>query len=171
LTVTGLARAGLLVLALAAAATASACSRERPNLLLARLPSAGIGIANPSLMTDDHLAEEGAAWDDPRAAVFERSLGYADYDLATPARILGAYVQADAAGEYMLWASNDGKVYRELWIAPALPSAGLRARATDQLDTRVRFLRFAARGGSGRYSVAELRVLGEPGSAGFHRKK
>jgi hypothetical protein len=167
--VAGLRRAGGLVLVLAAAA--ASCSRERPNLLLARLPSAGIGIANPSLMTDDQLAEEGAAWDDPRAAVFERSLGYADYDLATTVRIVGAYVQADAAGEYMLWASNDGRVYNELWIAPAAPSPGLRARATDKLDARVRYLRFAARGGSGRYSVAELRVLGEPGSAGFHRKK
>jgi hypothetical protein len=158
----------LVLLATVVAAAAPACRRDRPNLLAGRAPSAGIGIVNPQRMTDGETAPEGSAWNDARAATFDRTLGYADYDLSEPVRILGAYVQADAAGEYMLWASNDGRVFNELWIAPALPSSGLRARSTAELDARVRYLRFAARGGTGRYSVAELRVFGEPG---FHRKK
>jgi hypothetical protein len=139
---------------------ATSCRAHRPSrdLLAGANPMRAEGVANPALLTDGRLAAEGADWNAAGAAVFQREGAFVEYDLGQSTRIDAAFLQGDNNDEYVVSVSSDGRTYRDLWIAPAVSSPGLRGRSTEGLDASGRYIRLAPRGGDGVYSVAEFQI-------------
>src|SRR5207249_4697321 len=94
----------------------------------------------------------------PVAAMLQSDRAYADYDLGRSTRIDAATVQADNNDDYVVSTSEDGRAFRELWIARPVASPGLRSRSTEGLAGQGRYVRLSARGGDGVFSVTELQI-------------
>jgi hypothetical protein len=139
---------------------ASSCGRGGPsrNLVAGKAAARAEGVVNPAFLTDGHNPADGADWNAPGTAAFQGPQAFVEFDLGEPARIQSIYLQGDNNDEYIVSVSDDGQAFREIWTAPAVSSPGLRARSTEGLDVRGRWIRLAARGGDGAYSVAELQV-------------
>jgi hypothetical protein len=139
---------------------ALACSRGAPteSLLAGKVPARADGVANPPLLTDGKTAAEGDDWNVPAAAILQADRAVADYDLGQSVPIDAAYLQGDNNDDYVVSVSEDGAIFRELWVARPVTSAGQRARAADGLAGRGRWIRLTARGGDRVYSVTELQL-------------
>jgi hypothetical protein len=141
----------------------SSCARgPSENLLAGKPPARADGVARPELITDGALAAEGAAWDAPAATSLSSESSSVTYDLGQSAPIRSAFLQGDNNDDYVLSVSDDGTSFRELWIARPVGAPGLRARSTEGLSGRARWLRLSARGGDHVYSLTELRVWTGP---------
>ena len=92
-------------------------------------------------------ASEGEDWNAAAAAVLQSERAFVDYDLGQSVPIDAAYLQGDNNDDYVVSVSDDGKSFRELWVARPVASAGLRGRAADGLGGQGRWVRLSARGG------------------------
>ncbi len=150
-------RLALLIALLAA----PACGGGGRGLLGGAQASRVVGIANPALITDGRAALEGDDWNSPSAALFESESGHVDFDLGAPTPIVAGYLQGDNNDEYIISVSDDGVTFRELWVAPPRPAAGLRERWADNLGGNGRWVRLSGRGGDRVFSVAELQLYAQ----------
>ena len=137
-----------------------ACGRGGPshNLTAGKQPARSGDVVNPALLTDDRTATEGADWNAAAATALHGEGAFVEYDLGKVEPIDAAYIQADNNDEYVFTVSDDGQAFRPLWVAPPVPSPGLRGRSTEGLGARGRYVRMSPRGGDGVYSVAELQL-------------
>lgn len=146
------------------------CRRGGPsrNLTAGKQPIRSADVASPALLTDDRSAADGAEWNAAAATAFQGDRAFVEYDLGQVEPIDAAYIQADNNDEYVFTVSDDGQAFRPLWVAPPVPSPGLRGRSTEGLGARGRYVRMSPRGGDGAYSVAELQLWtgAPPQSAG-----
>jgi hypothetical protein len=140
-------------------ALAASCARgPSENLLAGKAPARADAVTSAPLLTDGHVATEGADWNAPGAAVLQSENAFVEYDLGRSASIASAFLQGDNNDDYVVSISDDGTNYRELWIARPVGAPGLRGRATEGLAARGRWLKLSARGGDHVYSVTELQV-------------
>jgi len=140
-------------------ALATSCGRGSSENLIAGKPATRTqGVANPAMLTDGHVAAEGADWNAPAATAFQSENAFIEYDLGQSAHIESAYLQADNNDDYVVSVSDDGTNYRELWVARPVAAPGLRGRSTEGLSAQGRWLRLSPRGGDHVYSVTELQV-------------
>ncbi len=142
----------LLLLALAGAVQAS---DDAGNLLLDRAPRAAPGVANAARISDGAGPREGAFWLSEHSAELRGPAAYVEYDLGVPLALGCLWVQADNNDEYVVTVSLDGRQFQPLWTAGPVAGSGLRLRHAQVAGT-ARYLRLGARGGDGRYSVAEF---------------
>jgi hypothetical protein len=144
----------------AALIASGAPARAEPaNLLLHRAPSKAYGVRNAHLLTDGVNAPEGDDWSTDVTATFDSADAFVEYDLGRVTKIVAGYLQGDNDDRYLVQVSDDGKTFKELWIAAPARRAGLRARATLELTGSGRYLRISAREGDGRYSMTELALF------------
>src|SRR5688572_13007264 len=94
-------RALIVAAFVAALVSLASCRSEPPNLLAGRVAVKGSGIPAVALITDGRAAPEGGDWNASTAAVFDRQIGYVDFDLGGPTRIRSGSLQADNNDEYM----------------------------------------------------------------------
>jgi hypothetical protein len=129
------------------------------NLLAGRSPSRLEAVRNPDALTDGVQAPRGHGWNTELSTIIGSRTGFAEYDLGSTRPIDSAYLQADNNDTYVLSASNDGKTFREIWVAGPEDKPGMRARSTSGLAGQARYLRLTARGGDGSYAITELQVF------------
>jgi len=139
---------------------ALACGPTAPSasLLAGKQPARAEGVPNPALLTDGRQASEGDDWNTATAAILQSERAAVDYDLGQSLPIDAAYLQGDNNDDYVVSVSDDGKDFRELWVARPVASAGLRGRAADGLGGQGRWIRLSARGGDRVFSVTELQL-------------
>ena len=146
--------------------SAVACSQQHTQSLLAGLqPRRSQGVAAPERLTDGVRAPEGDPWDSEVSAKFTRTQSFVEYDLGASKPIRAAYAQGDNNDEYVLSGSEDGAHFEVFWIAPAQRDPGMRARTTDQLNARARYVRITAQGGDQRFALSEVQIFSEPPSS------
>ena len=131
------------------------------NLLEGRSPFAQSGMRHAERLGDGMAAPEGEGWRSDRTARFDDGQAFVAWDLGTPTRVRGAWLQGDNNDTYALAGSLDGVRYTQLWQAGPVAAGGLRARSTRALDADVRYLKLTAAGGDGAYGVAELQVFAD----------
>lgn len=146
-------RLALLVL-LTLATTASGQS-----LLSGRAPRALEGVPAPHVLTDGQAPFDGEAWDSPSASRLARH-GFLEWDLGREVELRAAAIQADNNDDYVLSVSTDGVAWKEIWRSGTIDAPGLQTRSTGQLAGRGRYVRLAAVGGDGNYSLAEVELFG-----------
>lgn len=153
------------VLLLLVVSTMIGCAGEpSPSLVAGVQPRRSEGFTAPSRLTDGIRAPEGEPWDSDVSCTFLRTQAFVEYDLGASKPIRAAYIQGDNNDEYILSGSNDGTRFEVIWIAPAQQEPGLRARATDRLDAKARYLRVTAQGGDRRFALSEVQVFSDPPS-------
>ncbi|HEX4404008.1 MAG TPA: hypothetical protein VH560_04220, partial [Polyangia bacterium] len=149
--------------ALAEELASPACGTE--NLLARRLPSAYQDIVrNPSLVTDEQAAPEGAQWDAPPAITFDTAAGSITYDLGKVLPVSAFTLQADANDTYKIWGSLDGtvgsfKLLVEVDNVVGTMGHGLRTRPVTIGSTMVRYLRVGEPVGDGFFSISEFEAF------------
>ena len=126
------------------------------NLLKGAEPERSYETYQPQRITDERLSEEGG----PRMSHLAANLFTGDaravYRLRQPTRIRSLLLQADGAAGFSVDASMDGESWVPLWDAAPTGEPGVRTRQLSDLDREALFLRIAAQGGAGFYSVVEL---------------
>lgn len=153
----------LVALSLLASSLLAACDKRpaTPSLLAGLKPTATSGVAHPERLNDNIRSPEGDNWDTAVTSTFSGPGSYAEFDLGSNKPIRSLYVQGDNNDEYVVSASEDGKNFKEIWVAPAIYDPGMRSRSTDSVHVDARYLKVAARGGDGRYSIGELQVFSD----------
>lgn len=127
------------------------------NLLEGRAPMLWTQLgSDPRLATDGTVANEGAQWDAPVAAVLDTEESALTYDLGQPTTLRAIYVQADANDSYRVLGSVDGKAYQLLGEIGLVEGHGLRSRTLAFEGVLLRYLRFGESSGDAYYSVSEL---------------
>lgn len=131
------------------------------NLLAGRRPVQWSDIRNPiTLPTDGEVAQEGAIWDAPVAAVFDTGASTMTWDLGQPVTLNALYLQADANDKYHVWTSLDGVSYRQIGTFDEVEGVhGLRGRTLGLGGVVTRFLRVGEGVGDNFYSVSELQAF------------
>jgi hypothetical protein len=135
------------------------------NLVAHRLPVDSLAVrGNAGLVTDEHVAPEGAQWDSPVAIVFEMPSGVVTYDLGQPTPVSAFYVQADANDTYKIFGSLTGAPdsFKTLVEIDMVTGDGLRGRTATVSPTVVRFLRIGEGVGDNYYSLAEFAAYCQP---------
>ena len=167
-------RAGWSAIALLLALATSAPSRalaepDDPaaptgNLLASARLVDSLDIAGSArLAVDDAGVVEGARSVGSHGIRFVSAAGSLTYDLGVESPIATAFVQADAFNTFSLQVSDDGKVFRDVWVVPMAASEGrgVRSRSTFLSGVRGRFVRFGEATGPGARAVAELQLFAE----------
>ena len=127
------------------------------NLLAGKLPVAWQEVARDrALLTDETVANEGAVWDAPLAALFETGASTVTWDLGEVVRVRLLAIQADANDTYNIWGSLDGQDYKVMGQIDPVTGHGLRMRTLDVGSMAARFLRVGEGKGDGSYSVSEV---------------
>jgi hypothetical protein len=141
-----------------AVASLVACrgDREAAGLLAGRDSSAVSNVTRAELVNDGAAAEESDSWDADVAAVFGGAGAFVEFDLGEVVPIAAVWLQADANDRYEISTSVDRETFRILWWSPPAPGGGLQTRFVRNLEGSARWVRIQARGGDGRYSVAEV---------------
>lgn len=138
----------------------SAPTCDQRNLLRSvAITATGIG-GDTRLVNDGRLAIEGSAWNHLLALTLPTTDSELAFDLGRVEQLQYLLLQGDANDVYSLEASEDGRVYRQIWQIPIKHGKhGLRSR-TIRLTApiRARFLRLQALEGDKSYSVAEFRA-------------
>lgn len=129
------------------------------NVLLRRAPAPVPSLPMPERVTDGTCANDGDAWDQPRAMTFGPDTTL-EWDLGASTTLGGAALQADNNDVYVVSVSEDGTAWSDIWNAEPVNGPGLQTRSTDRLNARGRYVRLTAHGGDQRYSVAEFELFG-----------
>ena len=69
------------------------------------------------------------------------------------------FVQADNNDTYEVQVSDDGELWFPAWTVPVDDGEGLRARYTDDVDARGRYLRIGLANGDGAFSIGEIQAF------------
>ena len=144
---------------------AGACDALRPeppqpgNLLHGKAPIDVLGIDHAECINDGVTPADGDPWLTDLSATFNRADGRVVFDLARSTPIAAALVQGDNNDTFVLGVSDDGVHFRDIWLAPQVPGAGMRPRYVDTLHAQGRYLRLGARGGDAFVGVGELMVF------------
>ncbi len=146
-------------LADAAAARRRRTAPSRPTAWRGRPPTLAGGAEHAERLTDGTLAPNGDFWNTALTGLLPSPQATMTFDLGQEVPIAAAFIQADNNDRYLLEGSVDGATYTTLWEAPPVRGSGLRARTTDTITGRARYLRLSAAGGDGAYSVSELQVF------------
>jgi hypothetical protein len=127
------------------------------------------------LIIDDQMPPEGSEWDGD-ASVFWGDLDtYFVIDLGQAYEITGITLQVSSQDSYRLDFSTDGQEYVHLvdvistgggaesgmHTMSSLPSDPNYVPEMDFFPVRVRYLRFAATEGDGRFAVSEIMIFGD----------
>ena len=133
-------------------------SPEQVNRLAGKSAKVAGGAEHAERLTDGTLAPNGDFWNTPLTGLLPSSQATMTFDLGSEMPIAAAFIQADNNDRYLLEGSVDGTTYTTLWEAAPVRGSGLRARTSDTISGRARYLRLSAAGGDGAYSVSELQV-------------
>jgi len=127
------------------------------NLLsVARVVKAD-GVQRVEVITDGQAATDGDVWNGPMAAIIPPK-GEVVWDLGQQVPIEAALVQGDNNDVYILWASDDGTNWKQIWRAGPYSNDGLRTRTQGNLGASARFVKITGEGGDNLYSVGELQL-------------
>jgi hypothetical protein len=147
-------------------ASASACDRLVSNLsggvgpesgtLRGKLPVAARAVNHVQRLTDGIAAEPGDPWRTDLTAVFSAPDASVTWDLGAELPVRCALVDADGNDRYEVSLSNDGQTFTPLWTAAPDEEAGQQLRAGRDLRGAGRYLRVAAAGGDGQWSISEV---------------
>jgi len=151
--------AGWCLLALAPACGGAPAGPDQANHLAGKSVTASGGAESPERIADGVLAPAGDFWKTPLSAILPSPESFIAIDLGQELPIGAAWLQGDNNDRYLLSGSVDGNNWKQIWEAPAVRGAGMRARKVDGLGARARYLRLSAAGGDGAYSVSELQVF------------
>ncbi len=147
----------LVTASLLAARTASAAGDD--NLLTGLRVKHTEGVRNAQVLTDGSRANDGDDWNTTLTAVFTSGRAYAEFDLGRSVPVVAAYLQGDNNDRYVLSLSEDGKQFKELWVAGPVDKPGLQPRSSASLRGQGRYLRISAREGDGSYSLSEVQIF------------
>ena len=139
--------------------TPASNSPEQVNRLAGKSAKVANGAEHAERLTDGMLAPNGDFWNTALTGLLPSSQATMTFDLGSEMPIAAAFIQADNNDRYLLEGSVDGATYTTLWEAPPVRGSGLRARTSDTISGRARYLRLSAAGGDGAYSVSELQVF------------
>lgn len=130
------------------------------NVLAGATPL-GVGMltGDPGALTDGVATQEGAQWDSPQAAILGGVKPSLVFDLKTPQKLAGAYIQADGNDDYQFAISADGENYTDVWQAGFVQGHGLKARQGEWAAMSARYLRITPSGGDGYYSISEIQAF------------
>jgi hypothetical protein len=158
--------AGLAALAFLAAGAASGRAQlppesERNLLATARLIDSLDVAGTTAALRDDAVAAEGGRWSAARGAEFLSAAASLTYDLGADTPIAAAFVQGDAYATFSLQVSDDGRHFREIWIAPMARHAGQgqRLRYSSFFDVHGRYVRFGEPTGPGSHTASEVQIF------------
>lgn len=127
------------------------------NLLsVARVVKAD-GVQRVEVITDGQAATDGEVWNSPMAAIVPTK-GEVVWDLGQQVPIEAGLVQGDNNDVYVLWGSDDGVSWKQLWRAGPYSNDGLRTRTTSNLGASARFVKITGEGGDNLYSIGELQL-------------
>jgi len=162
----GWSRAARLATLAGAFVAPAACDRLATNLsggvgpgagvVRGKLPSESRGVSHVVRLTDGIAASPGDPWRTDLTAVLSSPQSFATWDLGAESPVRCALVDADGDDSYTLSISSDGKTFAPLWTAAPDDDAGQQLRAGRGLRGAGRYLRLAAAGGDGRWSVSEV---------------
>jgi hypothetical protein len=147
------------LIALSLFTSRAAFAAGEDNLLTGMRAIHAEGVRNAAVLTDGFRAGDGDDWNTTLTAVFTSGRAYAEFDLGRSVPIVAAYLQGDNNDRYVLSISEDGKQFKELWVAGPVDKAGLQPRSSASLRGQGRYLRVSAREGDGSYSLSELQVF------------
>jgi hypothetical protein len=157
-------RAGALAMALLAACLLLVgCVRsgtEVPgNLLFGKAPLRSTDVNEPARLTDGTIARGGDHWDTDLTSVLKTGNASVEWDLGRTVHLRALYLQGDNNDEFVVGASDDGTAYHDIWQAPAVRGAGMRARETRTVDVTTRYLKLTAKSPDGMVSASELEAF------------
>jgi hypothetical protein len=151
------------LLALLLFASSPAMAQDEPacpagNLLAGKSPHAWQEIRNDlKLLTDETLAQEGAVWDAPLAAILETGASTITWDLGQVTNVRALAVQADSNDTYDVWGSTDGTNFKLMGQIDPGTGHGLRMRTLDLgAGMAARFVRVGEGKGDSFYSISEV---------------
>jgi hypothetical protein len=157
---------GAIACVVAGAASVGACDRLVSNLsggigpesgiLRGKLPLAARGVSHVQRLTDGIAAEPGDPWRTDLTAVFSAPDASVTWDLGRETPVRCALVDADGDDRYEISLSKDGQTWAPLWTATPDEEAGQQLRAGRGLRGAGRYLRVAATGGDGHWSLSEV---------------
>jgi len=129
------------------------------NLLNGKTPISREGVRSETRLTDNVAAKDGDFWNTDLSAILNGPAAYATFDLGRVVSIDSVYLQGDNNDTYRLTISEDNRAFLPLWDAPPIGRAGLQTRSKSALAAKGRYLRVAAAGGDGAYSLTELQAF------------
>jgi hypothetical protein len=165
------ARRAALLGAAACLVAAGACDRLVSNLsggigpgsgiLRGKLPFAARAVNHVQRLTDGIAAEPGDPWRTDLTAVLSAPDASVTWDLGSEVPVRCALVDADGDDRYEVSLSSDGRTFAPLWTAAPDEEAGQQLRAGRDLRGAGRYLRVAAAGGDGQWSISEMSAWSE----------
>jgi hypothetical protein len=129
------------------------------DLLRGKSPREVSFVEHTERLNDGVTPNDGDVWLTDLSVVFHGAAARVVYDLGRVTPIDSAFLQGDNNDRFLLAVSDDGKSYREIWQAQAVPGAGMRPRSIAGLSAHGRFVRLTARGGDSAVSVGELMLF------------
>lgn len=132
---------------------------ESSNLLSGLTPRTVQAVQGSERLTDDVTAKPGDLWKSQLTAVFQHRSSYVLYDLGTIKEIRAAWLLGDNNDDYLVSGSTDNQHYTEIWEAGRVGGSGLQERKTTSLNSSAQYIRVAARGGDGSFSLAEIQLF------------
>jgi hypothetical protein len=148
-----------------------ACDRLASSLGGGYGPEAGVlrgkrpldarDVTHATRLTDGIAAVPGDPWRTDLTAVLTAPGASVTWDLGAETPVRCALVDADGDDTYALAVSSDGQTFAPLWRATPDEDAGQQLRAGRDLRGAGRYLRLAASGGDGHWSVSEISAWSE----------
>jgi hypothetical protein len=126
------------------------------GLLRGKMPMEARAVTHVVRLTDGIAATTGDPWRTDLTAVLTSAAAFATWDLGAETPVRCALVDADGDDSYTLSVSSDGRTFVSLWTAGPDEDAGQQLRAGRDLRGAGRYLRLAAAGGDGKWSVSEI---------------
>jgi hypothetical protein len=126
------------------------------GILRGKLPVAARAVNHVQRLTDGIAAEPGDPWRTDLTAVLSAPDASVTWDLGSEGPVRCALVDADGDDRYEVSLSSDGQTFAPLWTAAPDEEAGQQLRAGRDLRGAGRYLRVAAAGGDGHWSISEV---------------
>jgi len=132
------------------------------NLLSGLTPQRTHRVMRPEVLTDGSASRPGEFWNTDLTAAFDSAQAFVVYDLGAVRTVTAIWLQGDGNDTYVIEGSTDGERFEPLWRAVPTSEVGMRSRYTGGLAASTRYLRIAAEGGDGAFSLSEVQVFAQP---------